>query len=72
MLGDLADIGNGNHHNPESEKIVFPNRFKDYSFSVDKPDEGRRRTRSGFFSLGRTEVGVKRRARPWLEPARHF
>jgi hypothetical protein len=53
----------------EFKKIVFPNRLKDRSFSVDKADEAKRRTRSGFFTPGRTEVGVKRRAGfGWSQP----
>jgi len=53
----------------KSKKLSFPNRLKDRSFSVDKAGKAKRRTRSGFFTLGRTEVGVKRRAGfGWSQP----
>ena len=69
MVDDVAAIGNWNCHNLQIKKIVFPNRLKDRSFSVDKPDEAKRRTRRGFFTLGRTKVGVKRRAGfGWSQP----
>jgi hypothetical protein len=36
---------------------------------VDNPIRVKRRTRGGFFTLGRTEVGVKRRAGfGWSQP----
>jgi hypothetical protein len=37
MVDDVAAIGNWNCHNLQIKKIVFPNRLKDRSFSVDNP-----------------------------------